>query len=400
MLNVIDLNKALDIIQEKIIDKAEKRKRMINIENSCGEILSEPIKSPINVPNFDKSIYDGYAVKAEDTFGTSESDPIELKKVGEIRAGQSTGKINSGECMEIATGAPLPKGSNAVIMVEKTERNGENIIIKEGLHPDQNTIKAGKDISKGETILKKGKRLSYKDTGLISSLGINEVHIYEKPQIGVISTGDEIISPDQELKPGLAYDINGRAITDALKNMGASSSFLGISKDDSKSLKNKIKTVLDKDLVIISGGASVGEKDYTVKVLESLGEIYIHGVAVKPGKPLIVGRINDTPVFGLPGNPTSSLVQLHKTVKPLIEKLTGIEFPESETSGTLSERVKCPKGRKFLLPVYKEKNKVIPSFKGSYAISSFARAEGYVEIPKNVDYLEEGKKVKVRHFNP
>lgn len=399
MLNVKDLEEVQKIINNEIISKKGPKTESIPIEKSLNRILAEDIVAPINVPSFKKSMYDGYAVKAKDTYKASEANSVKLEKVGEIRAGQKTGKLNENECMEIATGAPLPEGANAVLMIENVEVSENQIIVRKSVHPSFNTVEKGEDIKKGQKILNKGKKLTYKDTGLISSLGIDEFKVFQKPSISVISTGDEVILPGEDLSNGKIYDINGRTITDALKQMGAKSKFLGIGKDKKEDLKEKIKRNTQNELIIISGGASVGEKDYTIKVLENLGQILIHGVAVKPGKPLIIAKIGKTPVIGLPGNPTSSLIQLHKIVKPIIEKMLGTSYPVKKEKGKLTEKVKCPKGRKFLLPVYLDDKKVIPTFKGSFALTSFTKAEGYIEIPKNIDYVEKNQEVQVNLFN-
>ena len=396
-LKVVPLERALEVIESFPLEPGVER---VPLESALGRILAEDVVSPIDVPPFDRATVDGYAVRAEDTFMASESEPVKLKVVGEVNAGDFPDfELKPGESVYISTGAPLPKGADAVIQFEDVDREGEEVIIYKPAYPGLGVMKAGTDIPKGKPLLKRGTRLGFKETALLSAVGIAEVPVFRKPKVAVISTGNELVLPGEELKPGQIYDINGRAIADAVRELGGEAVFLGIARDNRESLKALIeKGVECCDIVILSGGASGGIRDLTSSIIEELGEVKIHGIAIQPGKPTIIGLINGKPVCGLPGYPTSCLTNFTLLVAPLLRRLIGRESEVRKVKKRLAHKVFSVKGRRQFLPVRIEGEKAIPILKGSGAVTSFVDADGFIEVPENVEILEAGEEVEVTFF--
>ncbi|NJE04926.1 molybdopterin molybdenumtransferase MoeA [Thermococcus sp. M36] len=396
-LKVVPLEEAL-----KVIDSFPLKPEIeeVSLEEALGRVLAEDVVSPIDVPPFDRATVDGYAVRAEDTFMASESEPVRLKVIGEINAGDTPAmELKPGESVYISTGAPLPEGADAVIQFEDVDREGQEVIIYKPAYPGLGVMKAGTDIPKGKALLKRGTRLTFKDTALLSAVGIAEVPVFRKPRVAVISTGNEVVLPGTELRYGQIYDINGRAIADAVRELGGDALFLGIAKDDRESLKALIEKGIECcDIVLLSGGASGGIRDLTSSIIEELGEVKIHGIAIQPGKPTIIGLINGKPVFGLPGYPTSCLTNFTLLVAPLLRKLLGRESEVRKVRKRLAHKVFSVKGRRQFLPVRVEGEKAVPILKGSGAVTSFIEADGFIEVPENVEILEAGEEVEVTFF--
>ncbi|WP_457741589.1 molybdenum cofactor synthesis domain-containing protein [Thermococcus sp.] len=396
-LKVVPLEKALEVIESFPLKPELER---ISLEEALGRILAEDIVSPINVPPFDRATVDGYAVRAEDTFMASESDPVRLKVVGEVNAGDFPDfELKPGESVYISTGAPLPKNADAVIQFEDVDREGDEVIIYKPAYPGLGVMKAGTDIPKGKLLLRKGTRLGFKETALLSAVGLAEVPVFRKPRVAIISTGNELVLPGENLRSGQIYDINGRAIADAIRELGGEARFLGIAKDDRESLKALIERGVECcDMVVLSGGASGGIRDLTSSIIEELGVVKIHGIAIQPGKPTIIGLINGKPVFGLPGYPTSCLTNFTLLVAPLLRRLIGRESEVKKSRKRLTHKVFSVKGRRQFIPVRIEGEKAVPILKGSGAVTSFLDADGFVEVPENVEILEAGEEVEVVLF--
>ena len=396
-LKVVPLEKALEVIGSFPL---EPEVESVPLGEALGRVLAEDVVSPIDVPPFDRATVDGYAVKAEDTFMASESEPVRLKVIGEVHAGDAPAvKPGKGEAVYISTGAPLPEGADAVIQFEDVERVGDEILVFKPAYPTMGVMKAGVDIGKGRLLLRKGTRLTFKETALLSAVGIAEVPVFRRPRVAVISTGSEIIPPGEKLTPGKIYDINGRAITDAVRELGGEAVFLGIARDDRESLKALIEKGLECcDIVLLSGGASGGVRDLTSSIIEELGEVKIHGIAIQPGKPTVIGIVDGKPVFGLPGYPTSCLTNFTLLVAPLLRRLIGRESEVRKVKKRLAHKVFSVKGRRQFLPVRIEGDKAVPILKGSGAVTSFVNADGFIEVPENVEILEAGEEVEVTFF--
>ncbi|ANF21925.1 gephyrin-like molybdotransferase Glp [Thermococcus piezophilus] len=396
-LKVVPLEEALEVIESFPL---ERRVEKVPLEETLGRVLAEDVVSPIDVPPFDRATVDGYAVRAEDTFMASESEPVKLKVIGEINAGDTpTVELKPGESVYISTGAPLPKNADAVIQFEDVDREGDEVIIYKPAYPGLGVMKRGTDIPSGKLLLRAGTRLGFKETALLSAIGFSEVKVFRKPRVAVISTGNEVVLPGTELRYGQIYDINGRAIADAVRELGGEAVFLGIAKDDKDSLKELIlKGVECCDIIILSGGASGGIRDLTSSIIGELGKVYIHGIAIQPGKPTIIGLIDGKPIFGLPGYPTSCLTNFTLLVAPLLRKLLGRESEVRKVKKRLAHKVFSVKGRMQFLPVKVEGENAVPILKGSGAVTSFIDADGFIEVHENVEILDGGEEVEVTFF--
>ncbi|ASJ16685.1 molybdopterin molybdenumtransferase MoeA [Thermococcus chitonophagus] len=397
-LKVIPLEEALKVVLSfKLPVEVEE----VDLANALGRIVAEDVYSPIDVPPFDRATVDGYAVRAEDTFMASEANPVRLKVIGEVHAGEVPSiELGKGETVYISTGAMLPKNADAVIQFEDVERINDEIIIQKPAYPGLGIMKKGTDIEKGKLLIKKGTKLTFKETALLSAVGIYKVRVFKRPRVAVISTGNEVVLPGQELKPGQIYDINGRAITDAVNELGGEGIFIGIAQDNRDSLKELIERAIEvADLIILSGGASGGMRDLTASVIEELGEVKVHGIAIQPGKPTIIGIVKGKPIFGLPGYPTSCLTNFTLLVAPLLLKSLGREGKVKKVKARLKHKVFSVKGRRQFLPVKLEGNIAVPILKGSGAVTSFIDADGFIEIPENVESLDEGEEVEVTLFS-
>ena len=396
-LKVIPLEKALEVVDSLPLEPEMER---ISLEEALGRVLAEDTVSPIDVPPFNRATVDGYALRSEDTFMASESEPIRLKVVGEINAGDTPEiELNPGEAVYVSTGAPLPKNADAVVQFEDVDRKGNEVLIYKPAYPGLGVMKAGTDIPRGKGILKRGTRLTFKETALLSAVGLSRVKVFRKPRVAVISTGNELVPPGEELKPGRIYDINGRAITDAVRELGGEAVFLGIARDDRESLRTLVEKGIECcDIVILSGGASGGIRDLTSSIIEELGEVKVHGIAIQPGKPTIIGLIDGKPVFGLPGYPTSCLTNFTLLVAPLLRRLIGRESEVRKVKKRLAHKVFSVKGRRQFLPVRIEGDNAVPILKGSGAVTSFVDADGFIEVPENVEILEAGEEVEVTLF--
>ena len=311
--------------------------------------------------------------------------------------------------MEISTGAPIPNGADAVVMIEfcnKAEDNDEleedEIEILTSVTPTQDIGQKGSDVKEGQTILEENILLNPPKIGVIAAQGIDTVEVYKKPKVGIISTGNELLTNQEELKPGKIYDVNSEMIKAATDNCGAEGKCLGIVKDVYDDLKTKIQESLKEcDILLCSGGTSAGVGDNIRHILDELGEVYIHGITVQPGKPTILGVVDGKIVIGLPGNPVSAIVIFNVFVAPAIKKLAGFkEEEESKTiKGTLARRIHSPIGRMQYQLVRVEDDTVYPIFKDSGAIFSLASAAGYTKVSKQTELLEEGEEVEVILFN-
>ncbi|MHC1568097.1 MAG: molybdopterin biosynthesis protein [Candidatus Syntropharchaeia archaeon] len=399
-LRTVSVDEAKRIILSKI--RIIRYSEEIEIQKALGRILSENVISKMDVPPFDRASMDGYAVVAADTFGADEENPKLLEKIGSIRAGEDLDVVvESGRCVEISTGAPMPAGADSVVIVEDTEEEGNFVRIYRSITPGKNVMPAGSDIMRGETILRKGTSLGPRETGVLAACGFSRINVYKKPKVAIISTGDEIIPPGEELTFGKIYDVNSRTISDAVRENGGEPVYLGIAPDDKKRLLERIKKALSGcDLLITSGGTSAGAGDLLYQIVEEQGELLIHGIAIKPGKPFIFGIFDEKPIFGLPGYPTSALITFNIFVSPIIREMAG--YPPSERKkikAKTSVRIYSARGRREYLPINlisgKDGYGVYPILSGSGAITTFSNADGYVEIPENVEILEEGTEVDV-----
>ncbi len=395
--NVTSLHRALEVILAGV-DKT--KSDVIGIDGACGRVLAEGIVAKIDIPHFNRAAMDGYAVQAKDTFGASDTHPAKLRITNSISAGSAAKKrVATKKCAGIATGAPMPAGADAVVMVEYTQEAGAFVNIYRPVAPGENVVLRGSDIKKGSCVLSAGTILEPAHTGVLAALGLGKVWVLKKPLVSVLSTGNELVHAGSRLGAASVYDVNSRTLVDSCRKYGCETLFLGIVKDNRRGLEKKVlDAVKSSDLVLISGGSSLGSGDYLAEVLSKSGELLIHGIAVKPGKPTVIGKVSGKLVVGLPGYPTSALSNFHILILPAIAKMRGIAIEKKSVRARLSRKIVSAIGRYQFLPVRLKDGQAEPVLKGSGAITTLSAADGFVEIPDSVEVLEKGQEVIVSLF--
>ncbi len=399
-LNLMDPDQVKKVIESLTIHR---KVETIPLAEVYQRVLAEDVLASIDLPPFDRASMDGYAVHSQDTFKASEDNPVCLNLIEKIRAGDvPLKKVTEGTCSEVGTGAPMPEGADSVVMVEFTEITEDNVKIYESVAPGANTAARGSDTPKGTLLLKKGTVLSPYKIGVLSAIGMSEIPVFTKPTVAVISTGNELIKPDQKLQNGLLYDINSVTISNAVKSCGCIPLHSTIVKDDYQSIKDKINEFKHADVIITSGGTSAGAGDILRQVVEDMGAVLVHGISVKPGKPTLIGTLpyenTNIILFGLPGYPVSALMVFQGFVASFLRRITGASENKRINSGfvvKLSRRYHSAKGRSHFVLVKVEDDVAHPILKDSGAITSFAEADGYFEVPKNVEIIEKGEEIKV-----
>ena len=378
----------------------------IPLSEAYNRVLAKDVSSALDIPPFNRSTVDGYAVKAKDTFGAEENNPKKLKICGTISIGEPPKiAIAQGEAAEIVTGAPIPEGADAVVMVEYTEQKNGELSIHSAVAKDENIMKSGADIRKGETVLGKGQILCSREIGVLAALGMAKVKVYSIPRVAVLSTGAEVTELGNELPPGKIYDINAYSLSTAVLESGGKPVYLGVFPDDEVELRKALERALaSADMVVTSGGVSVGPKDVMPKTVDSLGKpgVFICGMAIKPGKPATVALIGKKLVFALPGHPTSALLVFHLLARPIIQQLGGRKAEEPAKVRTLAAvRMFPAKGRRTFVMVRLKRDKegfliAEPVETGlSGAITTLAKADGFVEIAENQQFIDANEEVAV-----
>ncbi len=394
----ISLEKAVSILEKRI--KCIKKTQKIKLDQALGRILSKDITSKLNVPPFNNSAVDGYAFKYSDLNKKKETT---LKLVGRISAGQNLNKkIKKGEIARIFTGAKLPVGTDTIIMQEDCNVINNQIVLKPGIFKGANIRRKGEDIKSGKKIVSRGLKLRAQDIGLIASIGINEIDVFEKLTVGIFTTGNELYEPGKKAKTDGIYDSNRYCLKNLLETINCSVKDYGIKKDNKKLIKNTLKKISKKcDLIITTGGMSVGDEDYVRKVVEKNGYLNFWNIAIKPGRPVALGNIFNKPFIGLPGNPVSVMVTFLKIALPTINKLSGFLSPkESNFIVTTDFNFKKKSGRKEFLRVkiLKITNGQIKIKKfsntGSGVFTSMVETDGLIELPEKLTYLKKGTKVR------
>lgn len=380
----------------------------VPILDALNRVLAEDVRAPIDVPTFDRSIVDGYAVRAEDTYPASEVKPVKLRIIERVRTGEKPRKrIDKGLAIEVDTGAEIPAGANAVVPVEYTEEEDGWLLVYRRVSPGANIQYAGSDIGRGEILLRKGYLLTPRDIGVLAAIGYSKVRVYRKPKVGIISIGNELIPPGQELAPGKIYDVNTYTLATSVIENGGEPIIIGIARDDPEDIKAKLTSALHScDMIITSGSSSAGYSDMLYRIINELGEpgVIVHGVKSKPGKPVILAVVKGKPVFGLPGFPTSSLIAFRTFVAPILRKIAGLpEYSGKELTVRITRRVIGEKGRRLFktVSIHRLGDELIgyPISTVSGAITTLASAEGFFEIPENVDYLKENAIVSAKIFD-
>lgn len=384
------------------------------IEDSYNRILAKDIISYEDLPSFDRSTVDGYAVKSSNTFGAKETSPIYFTLKGEIFMGMVPDfELKDLEAAKIPTGGMLPVGADSVVMLEHVQEISENLLeIFKTVAPGENVIRMGEDIKRGTVILKKGQRLRPQDVGALAGLGITEVDVFKKPVVSIISTGDEIVSPSSKLEIGQVRDINSYTLSGLIYESGCIPKKKGIFKDRYEVIKTAIEESLtDSDMILVSGGTSAGTRDMTADIINDIARVYnsegviFHGVSIRPGKPTIGGIINTIPVFGLPGHPAAIFVCFNVFIKPILELLCGIreeKFLSKSIMAKMAKSISSTSGREDHIRVKLEmKDGALyahPVLGKSGLITTLVAAHGIVVIPSNKLGINEGEDVEVKLF--
>lgn len=403
-LDVIDRDEA-ERRWAAVVDRSPRGVERVALDACLGRVLAEDVRAEVDVPGFDRSNMDGFAVRAEDTYGASEEEPIRLRLNAEsIPTGVAPEvEVSTGTGTSIATGGMLPRGADAVVPVEFTDIEGDTLIVRRPRVPGAAVSFAGTDMGRGETVLFTGTRITSRETGVLAAIGRDALEVVRRPRVAILSTGDEIVQPGEAMRPGLVYDSNGRILADAVRELGGEPQFMGAFRDDVDALREALTLATrDADMVLLSGGTSKGEGDLNALVVGELDPgIVVHGVALKPGKPICLAAAGDQPVVILPGFPTSAIFTFHEFVAPVLRAMAGLPPEERETAraklalNTVSERgrleyllVGLVEGADGDLAAY-------PMGKGSGSVTAFSRADGFVRIGRNTEIVDADTPVEV-----
>jgi molybdopterin molybdotransferase len=373
----------------------------VRLDQANGRVLARDVIAQEDVPPFSRAGMDGFAVRARDTHGASSQAPRALRKVGTIYTGQiSALPVRGGECIEISTGAPMPDGADAVIMVEETDADaGGTVRVFAEVSPQQNVGRRGADIQTGQVVVSSGETLNSSRVGALAAIGMSNVEVYQRPRVAILSTGNEVVEPGRPLQPGQIYDINRFTISAVVSDNGGTPVPYPAAPDSLDALISTLERCLVDDIIVFSGGSSVGERDLIRDAIAAKGKLLFHGVAVKPGKPTGLGVVSGKPIFAMPGYPTSCLSNAHMLLVPVLRRIARLE-PRIRRALTvpLSQRVVSTMGRHQFYTVRIENAVAVPAFKASGDITSMSRADGYIEIPADVEVVEAGTMVEVTLF--
>lgn len=383
------LDEALRLFLENI--SSLRKTEEIPIEACAGRVLAEAVTSERNVPHYQRAAMDGYAVRASDTVGASPTNPVML---------QLSDRIEEGGSVWVHTGAAVPEGADAVVMVEDTATAGNFVEIRAQVYPNRNVGQVGEDIKKGDRVFEEGHFLRPCDAAVLASLGFDRVKVFKQPVVAVIPTGDELVSRKKSgdvPPPGKVLETNGLMSALYVNKWGGVPRCIEIVPDNPDSIRKAVETNLDADMILLSGGTSVGKRDHAPEVVAALGKLLVHGIGVSPGKPAALGVINDVPVVCLPGYPVAGFVALYFFVRPGIRKLAAIpEIPELILKRRLAAKISSKIGYVNFVRVAFEGDKVRPlTGAGAGVLSSVAKADGYVLVPEDIEGYDEGEEVGV-----
>jgi molybdopterin molybdotransferase len=374
----------------------------VPLAEACGRVLSQGVTPGEYVPDFNRSTVDGFAVISGDTFGCSESIPAILPLAGEVKMGAAAPSgLTPGTCVAVPTGGDVPEGADAVVMVEYTEDYGDGTIgVTKPVAPGENLIFRGDDVKPGDTLYTAGYRVSAHDIGALAALGMTHVRVFARPVIGIISTGDELVDCSRIPEKGQIRDVNSALLAAVVTQEGCRSQAYGIVKDDEELLRQAVdRAVSECDVVLISGGSSVGMKDATARVIDRNGSLLFHGIAMKPGKPTILGIVGGKPVFGLPGHPVAAYFVTQLFVRPLIARLLGHEYRTRTVSARLDTAISSNHGRAEYLGVRLGSEAGLPTAHPVHGksglITTLSGTDGYISIPRDCEGLARDTVVSV-----
>jgi len=395
-LNVIPVTDAVRAAEK--IAPAKKTER-VPIEQSSGRVLAEDIFADTDIPGFDRSIVDGYAVRSADTTGASDAIPALLNCTGRVLMGihDPALALCTGACIYTPTGGVLPAGADAVVMVEYTDEAGDTVLVKKAVSHGENVLQKDEDFMKNRTVFTRGRRLNPQNIGVLAACGYSTVAVAMKPVIGIISTGNELVTGVTVPEPGQVRDANAPMLAAWLADYGCIPRFYGIVRDEREAFEAVIaKAITECDVVILSGGSSKDDRDMTAAVIATQGEVLVHGIAIAPGKPTIIGKIGSIPVFGLPGHPASAFVVLIAIVRPLLDAMLGQNRSlVRTTNAVLSVNVPSARGREEYVRVKVENGIATPLFGKSGLLNTLVASDGLICIPAGYEGLEKGSAVSV-----
>ncbi|MDE3155104.1 MAG: molybdopterin molybdotransferase MoeA [Acidobacteriota bacterium] len=377
------------------------RSLRVPLDEAGGRVAARDVTAPADVPPFDRAAMDGYAVLAADTAGASRETPKRLLRTETVFTGQMPSvRVSHGHCVEIATGAPMPDGADAVVMVEETDRDdagGVQIFVP--AHAGQNIGRRGADLTAGQVVVSHGDFLHPSRVGALAAVGAREVEVFDRPRVAILSTGNEIVEPGRSLAPGQIYDVNRYTLSTIVAAHGGVPVAYHTAKDTLEDLLTALDRCLQEDIVVFSGGSSVGERDLILDAIKATGDVIFHGIAVKPGKPTAFGLVGGKPIFGMPGYPTSCLSNGYVLLVPFLRRLARLP-PHRPTivQVPLARRIASVPGRYQFFTVRLADGKAEPAFKASGDITSMSRADGYIEIAAEVEVVEAGEVVEVKLF--
>jgi len=373
------------------------RTETVPLGEADGRVLAEPVDSPVPVPGYDRAAMDGYAVRAEDTFGASDRSPTVL------RTAEDT--VAPGEAVRVHTGSALPDGADAVVMIERVEEVGDDVETFDAVASGENVGPAGEDVAEGQRLYDAGESLRPSDLGLLKSVGLETVEVFDRPTVAVIPTGEELVQSDPD--PGEVIETNGLTVSRFVERWGGSARYRDVVTDDEDALADAIERDLDADVVVTTGGSSVGERDLIPEVVDGLGEVLVHGVALKPGHPVCLGRVEGTPVLSLPGYPVACIVNAVQFLRPTQKRVAGAAAdPLPTRRARLDRKVASEPGTRTFARVRltesSDEGGTEPPFvatptraSGSGVLSSVALADGWVVVPESVEGFDAGETVDV-----
>jgi molybdopterin molybdotransferase len=396
--STIALTAAQDIIAAATspLDRIE----TVSLHEARGRVLAHDVMAPADVPPFARAAMDGYAVRAADTSGATREWPSRLTRVETIYTGQMPVQaVAAGLCSEVATGAPMPEGADAVVMVEETSAEGDAVRVFAAATAGQNIGRQGQDIRQGERVLAAGTLLTASRVGAIAALGHTDVRVYARPRVAILSTGNEVVAPGEPLAPGQIYDINSTTLAAVVAEHGGVPVVHRTAVDTLEDLSRAVDECLAEDVLVFSGGSSVGTRDLMLDVVRAKGEVLFHGIAVKPGKPTAFGRVSGKLTFGMPGYPTSCLTNAYVLLVPVLRRMARLPAQSIRVERVpLAARVNSTPNRHQFYTVRVQEGRAWPAFKASGDITSMSQADGYIEIDADTTVVEAGTLVDVKFF--
>ena len=406
-LHVVDRDEAMRRFLGALGELRPRVTERVPLDRALGRVLAEDVASPVDVPGFDRSNVDGWAVRAADTFGATEHTPRRLRRLCDavVMGAVPAGTVEPGTAMAIPTGGVVPRGADAVVMVEHTREEGADVVVTRAVTPGRMVTYAGTDIASGEIVLRARDALTSRETGVLAAVGLSFAEVFARPRVAILSTGDEIVAPGAPLAAGQIYDSNSVILADAVREQGGEPVAMGIIPDDPARLRDAVtRALVAADVVLLSGGTSKGPGDLNVRALEEALEppgIVAHGVALKPGKPLCLAVSRGKAVVVLPGFPTSAIFTFHEFVAPVIRALAGRDERETtRVPARLPFKLTSEMGRtEYVLVRLTEDERgaavAYPIGKGSGSVTTWSQADGYVVIPRQVELVDEGEEVTV-----